>query len=82
ADTLARDIWAGRRRPRGNLVAQSLSAHSGQWLEPILRSRRISRIVVMDKWRRWGIALRMVLAEKQTAQRLDFLSVSFSYTDD
>lgn len=81
-ETLARDVWAGRRRPRGNLVAQSLSAHSGQWLAPILRSRRISRIAVMDKWRRRGIALRMVLAEKQTAQRLDFLSVSFGYTDE
>ncbi len=56
-ETLARDVWAGRRRPRGNLVAQSLSAHSGQWLAPILRSRRISRIAVMDKWRRRGIRL-------------------------
>lgn len=64
------------------MVAQSLSAHSEQWLAPILRSRRISRIAVMDKWRRRGIALRIVLAEKQTAQRLDFLSVSFGYTDE
>lgn len=43
---LARDVWAGRRRPRGNLVAQSLAAHGNLWTAPQLRSRRISRIAV------------------------------------
>ncbi|AWK15359.1 GNAT family N-acetyltransferase [Candidatus Fukatsuia symbiotica] len=81
---LARDIWAGRRRPRGNLVAQSLAAHSGQWLAPTLRSRRVSRIAVTAIWRRQGIANRMIQEEKESAlqQKRDFLSVSFGYNDE
>lgn len=53
---LAQDVWAGRRRPKGSLVAQSLAAHSGQWQAPTLLSRRISRIAVAPSWRRQGIA--------------------------
>ncbi|MEY4475836.1 MAG: tRNA(Met) cytidine acetyltransferase TmcA [Pseudomonadota bacterium] len=81
---LAHDIWAGRRRPKGSLVAQSLAAHSGQWQAPTLLSRRISRIAVAPLWRRRGIAHRMVAAARLNAaqQQLDFLSVSFGYTDE
>ncbi|EEP94865.1 hypothetical protein yaldo0001_22970 [Yersinia aldovae ATCC 35236] len=81
---LAHDIWAGRRRPKGSLVAQSLAAHSGQWQAPTLLSRRISRVAVAPSWRRQGIAHRMIAAERQNAtqQQRDFLSVSFGYTDE
>ncbi|CNH66631.1 tRNA(Met) cytidine acetyltransferase TmcA [Yersinia mollaretii] len=79
---LAQDVWAGRRRPKGSLVAQSLSAHSGQWQAPTLLSRRISRVAVAPSWRRQGIARQMIAAEQVRAQQdqLDFLSVSFGYT--
>ncbi|MDN0094814.1 GNAT family N-acetyltransferase [Yersinia rohdei] len=79
---LAQDVWAGRRRPKGSLVAQSLAAHSGQWQAPTLLSRRISRIAVAPSWRRQGIARQMIGAEQARARQdnLDFLSVSFGYT--
>lgn len=79
---LAHAVWAGRRRPKGSLVAQSLAAHSGQWQAPILLSRRISRVAVAPVWRQQGIARQMIAAEQAQAQRegLDFLSVSFGYT--
>nr|WP_315850479.1 GNAT family N-acetyltransferase [Yersinia aleksiciae] len=79
---LAHDVWAGKRRPKGSLVAQSLAAHSGQWQAPILLSRRISRVAVAPSWRRQGIARRMIAAEQARAQqdKRDFLSVSFGYT--
>lgn len=78
---LAHEVWAGRRRPRGNLVAQSLAAHSGQWWAPTLRSRRITRIAVLPELRQQGIASRLVEQQKRVSQGLDFLSVSFGYTE-
>ncbi|MFP1904074.1 tRNA(Met) cytidine acetyltransferase TmcA [Lonsdalea quercina] len=78
---LARDVWAGRRRPRGNLVAQSLAAHGNLWTAPQLRSRRISRIAVLPSARREGIGLALVREQQRQGEQagLDFLSVSFGY---
>ncbi|WP_201087286.1 tRNA(Met) cytidine acetyltransferase TmcA [Serratia plymuthica] len=78
---LAHEVWAGRRRPRGNLVAQSLAAHGGQWWAPTLRSRRITRIAVLPALRQQGIARSLIAQQRQRAQGLDFLSVSFGYTE-
>lgn len=78
---LAHGVWAGRRRPRGNLVAQSLAAHGGQWWAPMLHSRRITRIAVLPALRRQGIARRLIAQQRQQVQGLDFLSVSFGYTE-
>lgn len=80
--TLAHEVWAGKQRPKGSLVAQSLAAHSGQWQAPTLLSRRISRVAVAPLWRQQGIARQMIAAEQARAQGegLDFLSVSFGYT--
>ncbi|WON75793.1 tRNA(Met) cytidine acetyltransferase TmcA [Serratia sp. UGAL515B_01] len=81
SDELAHAVWAGRRRPRGSLVAQSLAAHSGQWWAPTLRSRRITRIAVLPELRQQGVASRLIEQQKQRSQGLDFLSVSFGYTE-
>ncbi|MEQ2027220.1 GNAT family N-acetyltransferase [Xenorhabdus szentirmaii] len=81
---LAHEIWAGRRRPRGNLVAQSLAAHGGFPQAVILRSQRVSRIAVQAQYRRRGIAQYLITQQAQEACKrgLDFLSVSFGYTDE
>ncbi|WLS80020.1 GNAT family N-acetyltransferase [Erwinia pyri] len=79
---LAEAVWAGLRRPRGNLVAQSLAAHGGWPAAAQLRSRRISRIAIAPSCRRQGIGREMVLQSRAQAQGLDFLSVSFGYTDE
>ncbi|AEX53101.1 putative P-loop ATPase/acetyltransferase [Rahnella aquatilis CIP 78.65 = ATCC 33071] len=81
---LAQEVWAGRRRPRGNLVAQSLAAHAGFPEAAVMRSRRVSRIAVHPAFRRQGIARQLLAEQKQRAQQagLDFLSVSFGYTPD
>ncbi|MGV8927226.1 MAG: tRNA(Met) cytidine acetyltransferase TmcA [Ewingella sp.] len=84
SEALAHEVWAGRRRPRGNLVAQSLAAHAGQGCAPVLRSRRVSRIAVQPDMRRQGIALALLAQQVGPAvsQGLDFLSVSFGYTSE
>ncbi|MGB9095462.1 tRNA(Met) cytidine acetyltransferase TmcA [Erwinia sp.] len=73
-------VWAGFRRPRGNLVAQSLAAHGGWPQAAQLRSRRISRIAITPDCRRQGTGRQMVQQSRKEAEGLDFLSVSFGYT--
>ncbi|STC89922.1 tRNA(Met) cytidine acetyltransferase TmcA [Edwardsiella hoshinae] len=79
---LAQAVWAGVRRPRGSLVAQSLAAHAGEILAPQLRSWRISRIAVLAGLRRRGVATALVneALSQGRGQAIDFLSVSFGYT--
>jgi len=81
---LAHEVWAGRRRPPGNLVAQSLAAHGGIRTAAQLLSRRISRIAVAAVYRRQGVG-RALLHRAQgqaAADGRDFMSVSFGLTDD
>jgi len=78
---LAQAVWAGTRRPRGNLVAQSLAAHAGLAEAAILRSQRISRIAVAAESRRRGTGQQLVAAAADAAADHDYLSVSFGYTE-
>lgn len=75
---LSRAVWAGFRRPRGNLVAQSLAAHGGSPLAATLKGRRISRIAVHPHRQREGIGQRLI----RSVSGEDYLSVSFGYTDE
>lgn len=77
---LAQAVWAGVRRPAGNLVAQSLAAHGGFPEAAQMRSRRICRIAITPQLRRCGLGREMVRKSVNNAQGLDFLSVSFGYT--
>lgn len=77
---LAEAVWAGWRRPRGSLVAQSLAAHAGFMEAATLRSQRISRIAVLAAQRRHGIGHLLVEHARQ-ASRCDYLSVSFGFTE-
>lgn len=77
---LSRAVWAGSRRPRGNLVAQSLAAHGNSPLAATLRGRRISRIAVLPAHQRQGIGRALVAIFKTDSTEVDYLSVSFGYT--
>ncbi|MTH45890.1 tRNA(Met) cytidine acetyltransferase TmcA [Intestinirhabdus alba] len=77
---LSRAVWAGYRRPRGNLVAQSLAAHGGDPLAATLTGRRISRIAVHPARQREGTGRWLVAEACLHAAGCDYLSVSFGYT--
>ncbi|MEG2400410.1 MAG: GNAT family N-acetyltransferase [Citrobacter sp.] len=77
---LSQAVWAGYRRPRGNLVAQSLAAHGGDPLAATLVGRRVSRIAVHPARQREGIGQQLIEQAHQHSSLCDYLSVSFGYT--
>ncbi|EEX2214556.1 TPA: tRNA cytosine(34) acetyltransferase TmcA [Escherichia coli] len=77
---LSQAVWAGFRRPRGNLVAQSLVAHGSNPLAATLRGRRVSRIAVHPARQREGTGRQLIAGALQYTHDLDYLSVSFGYT--
>ncbi|EFY5164977.1 tRNA(Met) cytidine acetyltransferase [Shigella flexneri] len=77
---LSQAVWAGFRRPRGNLVVQSLAAHGSNPLAATLRGRRVSRIAVHPARQREGVGQQLIASALQYTQDLDYLSVSFGYT--
>ncbi len=83
-DDLIESVWQGTRRPKGNLVAQSLVAHAGEKRAAKLRSIRINRIAVEQALRCQGIGKTLIRYQETFAkqQHIDFLSVSFAYHHD
>lgn len=81
-EELALQILKGYRRPKGNLVAQSLVAHAGEPEAAQLRSIRVNRIAVCQTLRRQGIARSLLtyLIEQAKVDRCDFVSASFAYS--
>lgn len=81
SETLSRAIWAGYRRPRGNLVAQSLAAHGGSPLAATFQGMRVSRIAVHPLRQRQQIGQQMIeLVKEKVGRDVDYLSVSFGFT--
>jgi tRNA(Met) cytidine acetyltransferase len=74
-----RDIWAGRRRPHGHLLPESLSAHLGLEQAPKLYCLRVMRIAVHPAARRRGLGLQLLNAIADLGQRtgIDYLGSSF-----
>lgn len=80
---LAHDVWLGTRRPRGNLVAQSLVTYGLTPDAMCLNSLRISRIAVLPQYRRQKIAATLIsnIVKESQERAIDYLSVSFGYTE-
>lgn len=75
-------IFCGRRRPRGHLLPQTLSAHAGLPEAPVHRYWRVIRIVVHPALTGRGLGRRL-LAELEPAartERIDLLGASFGAT--
>ena len=79
---LARQVYLGRRRPRGHLMPQTLAVHQGLEQAPRLRGRRVMRIAVHPAARRRGLGARLLGAILQAARRdgLDYVGASFGAT--
>ena len=79
-DELIIQIQQGKRRPKGNLVPQALCFHENLPQACKLRSLRISRIAVQPNWQKQGIGQNLMKYMENS--EVDFLSVSFGYTDE
>ncbi|MBK8640117.1 MAG: tRNA(Met) cytidine acetyltransferase [Chromatiaceae bacterium] len=81
---LARDIYAGRRRPRGHLLPQTLSAHAGLAEAPLLSWARILRIAVHPAAQGRGLGRLLVsnIQDQARAEHQDLVGVSFGATRD
>ena len=79
-DELIIQIQQGKRRPKGNLVPQALCFYENLSQACKLRSLRISRIAVQPNWQKQGIGQNLMKLMENS--EVDFLSVSFGYTDE
>jgi tRNA(Met) cytidine acetyltransferase len=72
-------VWAGRRRLRGHLVAQSLASHAGLPEAPELAYRRIQRIAVDPRLRRRGLGRHLLdhVTASARADGCDLVATSF-----
>lgn len=83
-DEMSTEIWQGKRRPRGHLMAQTLSAHMGLREAPLLRYRRVIRIAVHPELRRNGLGRQLMdeIIRQARSDRVDCLGSSFAATAD
>ena len=79
-DELIIQIQQGKRRPKGNLVPQALCFYENLPQACKLRSLRISRIAVQPNWQKQSIGQNLMKFMENS--EVDFLSVSFGYTDE
>jgi tRNA(Met) cytidine acetyltransferase len=76
------EIAAGRRRPRGHLIPQSLVAHVGIKSAGGLRCARVMRIAVHPALQRRGLGRHLLQHVKDDAERqgVDMIGASFGAT--
>ncbi|MES9968839.1 MAG: GNAT family N-acetyltransferase [Candidatus Thiodiazotropha sp.] len=79
---LTEQIWLGRRRPRGHLLAQSLSAHLGLPTAASLKGLRVMRIAIHPAVQGRGLGQLLVESVREEADKLgyDYLGTSFGAT--
>jgi tRNA(Met) cytidine acetyltransferase len=77
---LAEQVFLGKRRPKGHLLAQMLTAQAG--IEGFARHRglRVQRIAVYQAWRRRGLGTRLLERARAFAADcgLDYIGASFA----
>ena len=79
-DNLCREIFLGRRRPRGHLLAQMLTAQAGLKQFAAYRGIRVQRIAVAETHRRRGLGTQLLETALRYGQEnsMDYLGASFA----
>jgi tRNA(Met) cytidine acetyltransferase len=81
---LCEQIFMGRRRPRGQLLAQMLTAQAGIRRFAGYRGIRVQRIAVAEGYRRQGLGTRLIEASLAyaRARAMDYVGASFALDPD
>jgi len=75
-------IFAGVRRPRGHLLAQSLAAHCGVELAPVYRYARIVRIAVHPDVQGQGLGSRLLEEVTRSMHASGYVALGASFAAD
>lgn len=83
-EELTSAIWRGKRRPKGHMMAQTLTNHAGFKLAATYKYCRIMRIAVHPDFSRKGIGSRLIQSVIDDAghRGLDLVGASFGATSD
>ncbi len=81
-EALANEVWLGRRRIHGHLMAQSLAVHAGFPEAARLRYARIMRLAVHPVAQRRGLGSRLVteIIARERDRGVDTIGTSFGAT--
>jgi tRNA(Met) cytidine acetyltransferase len=74
-------VYLGKRRPKGHLLAQMITAQAGDRNFGRYRGMRIQRIAVEQDWRRSGVGSDLIAAAIRVSreQNCDYLGASYAF---
>jgi len=81
-EALCEEIFLGRRRPRGHLLAQMLTAQAGIRNFAKYRGIRVQRIAVAEACRRQGLGTRLLARAREFGQQNSFAYLGASFALD
>jgi len=81
-EALCEEIFLGRRRPRGHLLAQMLTAQAGIRNFAKYRGIRVQRIAVAEACRRQGLGIRLLERARVFGQQNSFAYLGASFALD
>jgi tRNA(Met) cytidine acetyltransferase len=81
APDLCEQVYLGRRRPKGHLLAQMLTAQASVKSFACYRGMRIQRIAVMPSLRRQGVGAQLIAQASEYArdQQCDYIGACFAF---
>jgi len=78
---LCKQVYLGKRRPKGHLLAQMITAQAGDKAFASYRGMRVQRIAVLENWRRSGVGSALIDAAIRHSRehQFDYIGASFAF---
>ncbi len=83
-EAMAKEITAGKRRPHGHLIPETLASHMGLKQAPLLKGARVVRIAVHPAVQNHGLGSYLLdqIQKHPTISDLDYIATCFGATVD